>query len=88
METLHKVTFIVFIMVIVILISLTGCGNKDIWDFNYTFDKAIIKMPDGNILELEIKYWNDYDGEQIQVVDKNGNIYLVSSVNCVLIKEN
>ena len=88
MEALHKVAFIVFIMVVVILISLTGCGNKDIWDFNYTFDKAIIKMPDGNVLELEIKYWNDYDGEQIQVVDKNGIIYLVSSVNCVLIKEN
>lgn len=88
METLHKVAFIVFIMVIVILISLTGCGNKDFWDSNYTFNKAIIKMPDGNVLELEIETWRDYDGEQIQITDKNGTIYLVSSINCVLIKEN
>ncbi len=68
-----------------ILFGLTGC-NQQIIDLNYTYDKAICKI--GNeIKEIEIKKWNDYDGEQLQIIDKEGNVYLVSSFNCTLIKE-
>lgn len=87
METLHKVAFIVFIMVIVILISLTGCGNRDIIHSNNTYNKAIIKMPDGIILELEIDTWSNLTDGRMRITDKNGTIYSVSAVNCVLIKE-
>ena len=37
--------------------TLTGCGNKNMWDTNYTYDKAIISMPDGTILEGKISNW-------------------------------
>ena len=55
-------------------------------DLNYTFDKAICKIGD-ETKEIEIKKWTDYDGEQLQITDEDGNIYLVSSINCTLIKE-
>ena len=67
---------------------LTGCGNSTIIDTNYTYDKAIIKMPDGTTKEFEIVRWADYeDGDQIQITDTKGNIFLVHSMNCVLINE-
>lgn len=67
--------------------TLTGCGNKDLWDTNYTYDKAIISMPDGTILEGKISNWTDYkDGDQIQVTI-DGKVYLVHSSNIVLINE-
>lgn len=70
---------------ICILLGLTGC-NQQIIDLNYTFDKAICNI--GNeTKEIKIDKWNDYDGEQLQIIDKEGNVYLVSSYNCTLIKE-
>lgn len=67
------------------VILLTGC-NKQIIDLDYSYNKAICVI--GNeTKEIEIKKWTDYDGEQLQIKDKDGNTYLVSSYNCTLIKE-
>lgn len=66
---------------------LAGCGNSTIIDTNYTFDKAIVKMPGGEVKEFKIKQWADYDGEQIQITTEEGNIYLFSTFNCVLVNE-
>lgn len=75
-------------LLITLLATLCGCGNKDMFDTVYTYNKAIVKMPDDTSKEIQIKKWRDYeDGEQIQIEDMQGNIYLVNSVNCVLIKD-
>lgn len=75
------------ICMIVMLLSLTGCGNKTFLDATYTFDRAIIQMPNGEIVEGEVQTWNDYeDSDQIQV-KIDGVIYLVHSSNIVLIAE-
>ena len=73
------------IIVMIILMAVTGC-NKQVFDFEYTFDKAVCYY--GNEKkEIEIKKWNDYDGEQIQIIGKDGKTYLVSSYNCMLVEE-
>ncbi len=66
--------------------TLTGCGNKDVWDMVYTFDYAIIKLPNGEIVEGKVQSWTDYEGEQLQI-KINGETYLTSSVNCTLIAD-
>ena len=67
--------------------GLTGCGNKDMWDTVYTFDYAIIKLPNGEIIEGEVDSWTDYeDGDQLQVTI-DGKIYLTSTLNCTLIQK-
>lgn len=72
---------------LMLVAMLTGCGNKDLWDTNYTYDKAIISMPNGTVLEGKIDNWTDYeDGDQIQVTI-DGVVYLVHSSNIVLINE-
>lgn len=66
--------------------TLIGC-NKDIIDTVYTFDYAIIKLPNGEIVEGEVDKWTDYeDGDQIQITI-DGKIYLTSTLNCTLIQK-
>ena len=66
---------------------LTGCGNKAFIDTIYTFDKAIIRLPNDKIIEGKVQSWTDYEnGDQIQV-RINGNVYLVHSEDIVLIQE-
>ena len=70
----------------VITMLLTAC-NKQIFDTTYSFDKAIIYLPNGETVEGKVDSWTDYeDGDQIQV-KINGVVYLVHSSNVVLIKE-
>ena len=66
---------------------LVGCGNKDMFDTVYTYDNAIIELPNGEVVEGKVQTWTDYeDGDQIQV-KINGKTYLVHSSKVVLIKE-
>lgn len=70
-----------------VISTLTGCGgNKDIWDTVYTFDYAIIKLPNGEIIEGKVQSWCDYEGEQLQV-KINGETYLTCTQNCTLIAD-
>ena len=63
---------------------LAGC-NKQIMDLTYSYEKAILQLPDGTIIEGKVQSWTDYaDGDQIQV-KINGKQYLIHSEDVVLI---
>ena len=75
---------IALILVIGIILTFVGC-NKQIFDTTFTFDTAIISLPNGEVIEGKIDSWKDYDdGDQIQV-KINGITYLVHSSDIVLI---
>lgn len=68
------------------LCMMAGC-NKQVIDVTYSFNKAIISLPNGTVVEGKVDSWKDYDdGDQIQV-KIDGNTYLVHSSNVVLINE-
>lgn len=74
--------------VIVALLCLSACGNKQILDTTYTFDRAIIRLANGKVIEGKVKSWKDYeDGDQIQVKMEDGKTYLVHSANIDLIQD-
>lgn len=76
------------LIIISALFAFTACGNKDIIDTVYTYDYALVEMPGGEVVKLDIKKWRDYsDGEQLQIITPDGTVYLVSSINCVLVKQ-
>lgn len=74
------------IIALLMVTTLSGC-NKQLIDITYGFDRAIISLPNGKIIDGEIDSWTDYeDGDQIQV-KIDGATYLVHSSDIVLIKE-
>ena len=83
------IIIIAFVLIIIAYsiiqgISSVTVGNRQPFDFNFKFEKAICYM-NGEKIEIEIEKWNDYDGEQIQIIGKDGNVYLISSFNTILI---
>ena len=83
---MKKTIIIALILTALLAAVLTGCGNMTLLDTTYTFDRAIICLPNGEIIESEIESWTDFDGEQLQITI-DGVTYLVSSINAVLIAE-
>ena len=77
---------ILLLTTIVMVLSLCACGNKILLDTTYTFDEAIIRLPDGTVISGEVTTWTDYeDGDSLQITLKNGNTYLVHASNATLI---
>ena len=75
------------LVLVVLMVALTGCGNRDMFDTVYTYDEAVLSMADGTIVRGKVQNWRDYeDGEQIQV-KIDGITYLVNSVNITLINK-
>ena len=68
-------------------LGLAGCGNLDMFDTNYTYHYAITRWPDGTVKKIEVEQWNDYEGEQVQIISTDGNIYLLSMNNTVLVRD-
>lgn len=67
------------------MITISSCGNKQLVDMTFTFDTAIICLPNGEIVEGKVESWKDFDdGDQVQV-RVNGKTYLVHSENVALI---
>ena len=77
------------ILVLMVALVLIGCNYSgyDIVDTHYHFNRAMISMPDGTILNVQIAKWSDAEGEQLTITAKDGTRYLVSSYNCVLIED-
>ena len=68
------------------LLVLAGC-NKQMVDLTYSYEYAIIGLPNGEVVEGKVSSWTDFeDGDQIQV-KIDGKTYLVHSSNIVLISD-
>ena len=72
------------IALIVCGFTIRGCSNHNMFDTNYTYDTALVKWP--TMKRIAIKQWAYYEGEQIQIIGKDGKIYLISMNNAVLIR--
>lgn len=67
-------------------VVLAGC-NKQLVDLTYSYDYAIIGLPNGETVEGKVSSWTDFeDGDQLQV-KIDGKTYLVHSSNVVLIAD-
>lgn len=80
---------IAFVMALVLILGvliLAGC-NKQMVDLTYSYEYAIIGLPNGEVVEGRVSSWTDFeDGDQIQV-KIDGKTYLVHSSNIVLISD-
>ena len=74
------------VLVLAGTLFLTAC-NKQMVDLTYSYERAILSLPNGEVIEGKVSSWTDFeDGDQIQVrID--GKTYLVHSSNIVLISD-
>jgi hypothetical protein len=81
-----KKRVIAMVAALVLCFALTGC-NKQVVDTTFSFDRAIISLPNGEVITGKVQSWKDYeDGDQIQV-KIDGVTYLVHSSNAALISD-
>lgn len=60
-------------------------GNKDLLKVDYNFKKAIIKLPNNEIITGDVDEWTTYDNKDtLKVKLKNGKQYLGHSSNIIL----
>jgi hypothetical protein len=77
----------VLLMIAVIGTVCAGCGNRQSFDTTWSFERAIIFLPDGEKIEGEVTSWRDYGESDMMQVTIEGKTYLTHSSNVVLISE-
>ena len=77
---------LVVITILATVLVMSGC-NKQVVDLTYSYEYAVIGLPNGEVVEGKVSSWTDFeDGDQIQVKIE-GKTYLVHSSNVVLISK-
>ena len=72
-------------LIIIVVPLLTACGNKDIFGTTYTFNRATVKLPNGETIDGEVKEWaREEKTDSVRVTFKDGRTYFTSTVNVVL----
>ena len=73
-------------LILALALIFAGC-NKQLVDLTYSYEYAIIALPNGEVVEGKVTSWTDFeDGDQLQI-KIDGKTYLVHSSNVVLISE-
>lgn len=75
---------IAIVMCLMMAVNLVGCGNYVMFETQSEFKYAIIKLPNGEIVQGEVESWTDYGSERMQVKFKDGNTYMTYLQNVVL----
>ena len=77
---------LLLLFTLLIVPMLVSCGNKDILGLTYTFEYATVKLPDGTIIDGEVKEWAREDKtDSIRVTFKDGKgTYFTHATNVVL----
>ena len=85
---MKRIVAILLVIVLILAVALVSVGcNKQLVDLTYSYERAIICLPNGEIVEGRVSSWTDFeDGDQIQVKIE-GKTYLVHSTNIVLISD-
>jgi hypothetical protein len=82
-----KKKLIATVLALGMVISMSGCGNRQMIDLTYNYKYAVISLPNGDIVEGAVESWRDYDdGDQLQVT-VDGVTYLLHAANVALMTE-
>lgn len=82
-----KKIVLLFVVLVALMVCLTACGNYNFLDGSWKFARALIELPGGDVIEVQVESWNDSeDGEQLTIHASDGQVYLVSANNCVMMK--
>ena len=73
------------LVLIVVVGLLCGC-NRTVCNTTHTYERAMIVLPNGEVVEGEIEKWVSWESGAVEVFI-DGKSYCVHPVNVVLISE-
>lgn len=79
--------FITAILLVLSILTITSCGNKQLFDTVYSFDRAIISLPDGTKIEGKVEGWKEYSSSDSIQIKIDGVYYYTHLQNVVLIAD-
>lgn len=79
------VCLLLSVIALIAVLFLSGC-NQQIIDTTYSFDSAIIAMPDGSTISGKVESWKDYSDSDAIQVKIDGKTYYTFLDNVVLMK--
>lgn len=85
-----KKQLVLIIFLAMILISCTGCHNMQFFDMTYPYDRAIIYLPNGEIVEGRVSSWTSctsFGGAGAVEIKIDGKTYLTHICNVCLIDD-
>ena len=65
----------------------TSHGNRQLIDTQYRFNRAIIRLPNGEVVDGKVSTWLDYDDSDVVQITIDGRTYLTHYSNVCLIHE-
>lgn len=82
-------TIVALILTVILFVwFIPNMTNKQIWDMTFSFEQAIIRLPDDSVVKGKVASWKDFeDGDQVQIKMDNGHTYLTHISNVCLISE-
>lgn len=96
---MKKFKLVAFILAVIVFASVVVTGayawNRSIFDTTWSFERAIISLPDAGYgwsekmfrVEGPVESWTDFEGSDMIQVKINGVVYLTHSSNVILISE-
>lgn len=87
-----KILIVVGIVLVVVLVGLgiyweTVHGNRRLIDTKNRFTRAIIQLPNGEVVDGKVSSWLDYTDSDTVMVTIEGRTYLTHYSNVCLINE-
>lgn len=87
-----KVIIVVVILLLLLIVAFviyweTTHGNRRLIDTQYRFDRAIISLPNGEVVEGKISSWLDYSDSDVVQISIGGKTYLTHYTNVCLIDD-
>lgn len=85
---MNKKYILLVVALLISLIVLSSCGNRQVGiDTNQTFTSALINLG-GEWRTINVKSWRDFDnGDEVQIITTNGDVYLTHYVNVILVNK-
>ena len=81
-----KKKILCMVLVVAMVFMLTSC-NMQMFDTTYQFDRVIIRLADGTVIDGKCESWGDYDNSDMVQVKVNGKTYLTHITNVTLIAD-
>lgn len=78
---------LVLLIVVGVIYWNTHYGNRQLMDIHYHFDRAIIRLPNGEVVEGPVSSWLDFADSEVIQVKVNGKTYLTAYENVCLIDD-